>query len=126
MFCASIKDHSSNTIVFRTEGYTYTATVCVLCLDQGPFSVSPCQALYRLIRDHHILKGGGVEAQVEVGLPDSSGREQILRILIKTMASHGAVADDVRLDVVRHNPAFCPGSDEAQPSHSLPTREQYA
>jgi vesicle-fusing ATPase len=50
--------------------------------------------------DPALLRPGRLEVKVEVGLPDSSGREQILRILIRTMASHGAVADDVRLDAV--------------------------
>jgi ATP-dependent 26S proteasome regulatory subunit len=41
--------------------------------------------------DPALLRPGRLEVKVEVGLPDSSGREQILRILIRTMASHGAV-----------------------------------
>ena len=32
----------SNTIVARTEGYTYNANVWAVCLVQGPFSVAPC------------------------------------------------------------------------------------
>jgi tRNA-binding EMAP/Myf-like protein len=32
-----------NTLVARTEGYTYAAKVWALCLVQGPFSVAPCQ-----------------------------------------------------------------------------------
>jgi tRNA-binding EMAP/Myf-like protein len=34
-----------NTLVARTEGYTYAAKVWALCLVQGPFSVAPCQTL---------------------------------------------------------------------------------
>jgi hypothetical protein len=41
----------SNTIVARTEGYTYDAKVWDLSLVQGPFSVAPCQTLIVTIRN---------------------------------------------------------------------------
>jgi hypothetical protein len=34
-----------DTIVARSEGYTYAASVWDVCLVQGPFSVAPCQTL---------------------------------------------------------------------------------
>ena len=37
--------NSSNMIVARTEGYTYTSKVWAVCIIQAPFSAAPCQTL---------------------------------------------------------------------------------
>jgi hypothetical protein len=47
-----------DTIVARTEGYTYAAKVCDLSIVHGPCSVAPCETLtFVTIRDFSIAGG---------------------------------------------------------------------
>ncbi|XP_015795335.1 vesicle-fusing ATPase 1 [Tetranychus urticae] len=47
--------------------------------------------------DDALLRPGRFEVQIEIGLPDSKGREQILKIHTKRMRECGRLADDVDL-----------------------------
>jgi vesicle-fusing ATPase len=47
--------------------------------------------------DPALLRPGRLEVMVEIGLPDAAGRQQILRILSRTMSQHNTLAEDVDL-----------------------------
>lgn len=50
--------------------------------------------------DEAVLRPGRLEVHVEIGLPDESGRQQILRIHTKSMRNNGVLSGDVDLDEI--------------------------
>ncbi|KAK1937561.1 putative N-ethylmaleimide-sensitive factor [Babesia divergens] len=50
--------------------------------------------------DEALLRPGRFEVHIEVGLPDKSGRSQILKIHTKVMKQSNRLADDVNLDEI--------------------------
>lgn len=74
--------------------------------------------------DPALLRPGRLELQVEVGLPDAHGREQILRIHTNAMASEGLLGDCVDLSelskqTVNYSGAELKGLVGAATSYSL-------
>lgn len=50
--------------------------------------------------DPALLRPGRLEVQLDIGLPDAKGREDILKIHTQTMRQHGRLAADVDLQVL--------------------------
>jgi len=63
--------------------------------------------------DPALLRPGRLEVQLDIGLPDAKGREDILKIHTETMKSHGRLAADVDLQVLAQMSDDFSGADIA-------------
>lgn len=78
-----------------------------LTMIDGPESLNNilliCMTNRRDLIDEAILRPGRLEVQIEIGLPDESGRKEILKIHTKKMKSTGHMEPTINLDEIATN-----------------------
>eukprot|EP00873_Tetraselmis_striata_P002682 jgi/Tetstr1/422946/TSEL_013725.t1 len=85
----AVGDSMVNQLLTKLDGVSSVPNVLVIGLTNR-----------RDLLDEALLRPGRLEVQMEIGLPDAGGREQILRIHTRTMAENDMLAADVDLGAV--------------------------